>query len=262
MSVKNQKKWLLLDENGVSEVVGFILVFSIITLAIAIIYVVGYPAIEDSKDRTQLKNMEKNFIVLQSNIEMVAFGESPVKMMRMELGGGTITVNGSDGAITVRTTNGGEIFNDLVGTVTYGMKGRREIIYENGGIWSRYPSGGSVGVSDPRINLRKDLNNTRYLVISIVKINSSTSSTGGKGTVTLTIENSDPLTPIPRIDRAGGTAWINITSDVAPAWKRYFERLNDTMGGVNVVSSTSTMCNVTIQYDHLVLNNHTVDVRV
>ena len=253
MSVKNQKKWLLLDENGVSEVVGFILVFSIITLAIGIIYVVGYPAIEDSKDRTQLKNMEKNFIVLQSNIEMVAFGESPVRMMRMELGGGTITV---------RTTNDGEIFNDLVGTVTYGMEERREIIYENGGIWSRYPSGGSVGVSDPRINLREDLNNTRYLVISIVKINSSTSSTGGKGIVTLTIENSDPTTPTPRIDRAGGTAWINITSDVAPAWKRYFERLNDTIGGVNVVSSTSTMCNVTIQYDHLVLNNHTVDVRV
>ncbi|VUT28272.1 MAG: hypothetical protein SYNGOMJ08_00841 [Candidatus Syntrophoarchaeum sp. GoM_oil] len=197
--------------------------------------------------------------MLQSNIETVALGQSPVKTMRMGLGGGTVTVNASDSAISVKSPNISHSGN--LGTVIYEMDGR-EVIYENGGIWSKYPSGGSVGISGPKISLRKDSNSKRYLTVSIIDINGSLSSTGGKGIVSLTIERDDSVASVPRIEKTAGTAYINITTNCASAWERYFERLNDTAGGGVSVTSSATTCNATIQYDRFVMNNHTVNVRV
>ncbi|MHC1565647.1 MAG: DUF7289 family protein [Candidatus Syntropharchaeales archaeon] len=254
-----RKKQMILDEDAVSEALGFILVFAIITLSIGIIYVVGYPAIQDSKDRAQMRNMEKNFIVLQSSIDTVALGQSPVKTIRMGLGGGTITVDGSGGALSVTAPN--ISYNGNVGNITYEMDGR-QIIYENGGIWSRYPSGGSVEISSPKISLRKDSSDLRYLTVSIIEINSSISSVGGDGIITFTIESADQTTSAPQIESTAGTAWINITTSTPDAWARYFRDLNDTAGGgVSVTSGTMT-CNASIQYDRFVMNNHSVDVRV
>jgi len=254
-----RKKRMILDEDAVSEVLGFILVFAIISLSIGIIYVVGYPAIQNSKEHAQVRNMEKNFIVLQSSIDTVALGQSPVKSMRMGLGGGTITVNGSAGALSITSPN--ISYNGNVGNVTYEMDGR-EIIYENGGIWSKYPSGGAVEVSYPKISLRKDSSNLRYLTVSIIEINSSISSTGGEGIITLTIEGADQTTPTPQIEDTAGTGWINITTSTPDAWARYFRELNDTAGGGVSVTSSTTTCNVSIVYDHFVMNNHSVDIRV
>jgi hypothetical protein len=81
------------SESAVTEVVGFIMVFSIIMLSIGVIYAVGYPSIQSSKENTQFQNMEQSFMVLQSNIKTVAFDQAPVKTMRTSLGGGSLTVN-------------------------------------------------------------------------------------------------------------------------------------------------------------------------
>jgi hypothetical protein len=179
-----------------------------------------------------------------SNIEAVALGQSPVKTMQMGLGGGTVTVDASDGAISVKTPN--ISYSHSLGTVTYEMMDEREIIYENSGVWSRYPSGGSVGVSSPKISLSKDFNNKRYLTISVIEINSSLSSTGGKGIISLR-------------NRAKR---FRATSNCASAWENYFNWLNDSAGGGVGVTSSATTCNTTVQYDQFMLNNHTVNVRV
>ena len=80
------------NEEAVSEVIGFIYIFGIVILSMSIIFVMGYPMLQSSMDQSIFESTTQSFIVLQSNIKMVGFDQVPVKTMKIQLNGATLSV--------------------------------------------------------------------------------------------------------------------------------------------------------------------------
>ena len=218
------------SDSAVSEVVGFILVFSIIMLAIGVIYAVGYPCIQSSKKNTQFQNTEQSFMVLQSDIKMVAFDQAPVKTLKTSLGGGSLTVNSSKGHIKVENATGTIWYDDTIGVIEYEKNGR-SIAYEGGGVWEKYPVGSALKLSEPRIFAHNTSTGIRTVFVSIINISSDLSSVGGEGTASV----------VARLNRSH-------TPDI-------------TYSPGNVTKSFDTVT-AKILYDTLVVNEHVIEVEV
>ena len=251
----------LKSESAVSEVIGFILVFSIVMLAISVIYAVGYPAIQSSKENTQFQNMEQSFMVLQSNINTVAFGQAPVRTLKTSLGGGSLTVYPSEylteEQITVKNGTTGIIWEGTIGAIEYENNGR-SIAYVGGGVWEKYPAGSAIKVSEPRISVHED-NGNKTVSVSIINISSENgiSSVGGEGAASVRVRSNSLITPSPIITYPPGDVTITVTSDYyADAWRRYFEDMGFGVNEGNPVTATISNVNT------LIVNEHVIEVEV
>ena len=214
---------------GVSEVVGYLLVFSIVVTIVSVIYASGMPMVERTKENSALQSMETVFITLQSNIKKVALAQSPVRTMKLNLIKGSISANKIAGTITV---NGQPI---QFGNIEYTL-GARKMIYENGAVIESTP-GGSIIVSDPPIFFTNDSDNA-HVFISVINASGTFSAGGGIAEMqigpynvsrdTHVYYNSSPVTSLN----------ISVTSQYQDAWDRY---LNKEFGGFPIPS-----CNLTL----------------
>jgi hypothetical protein len=62
-----------LNDQGVSEAIGFMLVFTIIIAGIGLVTLYGYPLLLQQQVSADEKIMEKNMIVLQNDIKSLAY---------------------------------------------------------------------------------------------------------------------------------------------------------------------------------------------
>ena len=257
----------LKSESAVSEVIGFILIFIIVVLAISAIYAVGYPTIQSSKENAQFQNMEQSFMVLQSNINTVAFGQTPVRTLKTSLGGGSLTVYPSEylteEQITVKNGTTGIIWEGTIGAIEYENNGR-SIAYVGGGVWEKYPAGSAIKVSEPRISVHED-NGNKTVSVSIINISSENgiSSVGGEGAASVTVRSKTSPYPldIASFGDVGEDVDIIVTSYYADAWGRYFnETIDPSMGTVvpGLGTVTATISNV----NTLIVNEHVIEVEV
>jgi len=256
-------KNFLKSESAVSEVIGFIMVFSIVMLAISAIYAVGYPTIQSSKENSQFRNMEQSFMVLQSDINTVAFDQAPVRTLKTSLGGGSLTVYPDAGWINVSTTTDPPYTcNVNIGAIEYEKNGRR-IAYEGGGVWEKYPGGSAIKISEPRIFVQ-EVEGNRSVSVSIINISSENgiSSVGGEGTASVTVR-SIPSTYLLNISYSPGDVTIVVTSDYADAWKMYFDEIKRggdlvSMTGDNEVTATIFDWTPLV----VIVNEHIIEVEV
>jgi len=79
-------------DRGVSEVIGFVLIFSLITLSVGAVYVVGFGGLQDARDAEQLTNVERAFDVLADNIDDIAVNNAPNRATEFRLYEADITV--------------------------------------------------------------------------------------------------------------------------------------------------------------------------
>lgn len=90
---------------GVSEVIGFVLIFSLITLSVGAVYVVGFGGLQDARDAEQLTNVERAFDVLADNIDDIATNEAPSRSTEVRLYEADLTV-GEPTRFTVTVDDG------------------------------------------------------------------------------------------------------------------------------------------------------------
>lgn len=92
------------DRRAQSEVLGFILVFSVIVASTGIVYTVGFSALEDARTAEQLNNMERAYDILDDNVRDVSQRGAPARATELDLGGGGLRL-GEEVNITVTATN-------------------------------------------------------------------------------------------------------------------------------------------------------------
>jgi len=211
---------------GVSEVVGYLLVFSIVVTIVSVIYASGMPMVERTKENSALQSMETVFIALQSNIKKVALAQSPVRTMKLNLIKGSISANKIAGNITV---NGKPI---QFGNIEYTL-GARKMIYENGAVIESTP-GGSIIVSDPPIFFTNS-SGKAHVFISVINASGTFSAGGGIAEMSMRQDNPDNDT---RVIYNGAADYVNISinSSYAYAWINYLQRDAEKMH-LNVSSS-------------------------
>ncbi len=80
------------NEHGVSEVIGFILILAIVITGMGLVTLYGYPILIKEQQNANIKNMERNMIVLQNEVKGLVYKSVPYRETTMQISGGTLQV--------------------------------------------------------------------------------------------------------------------------------------------------------------------------
>lgn len=238
------------SESAVSEVVDFIIILSVMLLAVSVIAVYGFPLIEHMQERGHTENLKQGFTVVTANLNKIVFGKAPSQSVELKMYGGSLAVTGSS---TINVTS--YVWNPSIPGIEQHIFERQmrmietdyeetSICYENTGTWAKYPTGNSVMVSKPQFSFNGD---TLIVPVSMI---AGSDSIGGSGLVSIISNGGERWTysyqNVSRVD-------ITIISKHYQGWGSYLE---DTMG----MTTSFDDANSTVHAQRLYSDN--IDVHV
>ena len=126
---------LLSKDSGVSESIGFLLIFSIVIAGIGLVTLYGYPTLLQQQVSADEKIMEKNMIVLQNDIKSLAYKTVPFKETALKIGSGSLTVYDSMSSSPSASASTISIYQTVAGNDEYYIESFRpgELRYESVG---------------------------------------------------------------------------------------------------------------------------------
>jgi hypothetical protein len=244
------------DDMGVSESIGYILVFAIVLTGIAGIVFFGVNMLNDAKDRNNFQNVEQGFSVIQSDMKRVAVEKAPVKTTRIHVEGGAIVTNMTSGVVQVDFD--GHTYRNTTGELTYrSSTGLKTISIQDGGLWKSYGTNMSdVLVTAPRIFSSPENN---AIVINVLRLNGSAESFATVGTINMVMKyGGNKLYTY----NASVPSDVTITVHTAypNAWARYLSESIDSFV-VTPVEVTDDHVKMTISgVSEVVISEHTIEM--
>jgi hypothetical protein len=224
--------------SGISESIGFILVFTIMIAGIGLVTLYGFPLLLQQQTSADEKIMEKNMIVLQNDFKSIVYKTIPYKETSMKISSGALSVNNATETATTGPAfhigggSGGDSIDyySSTGDLRYlSIPSQEEISLQNGAVVKRdIFSSGSAMLAQPRWFYDKD---TGTLVINIVTVNSSSAmSRAGIGTVQMEL-GQPPNYPAEYYYHqfySPTVVYVSYIADPAQdyhtAWENYFEQ--------------------------------------
>ncbi|MFA6331973.1 MAG: hypothetical protein WCX22_03395 [Methanoregula sp.] len=214
---------------GVSESIGFLLIFTLMIIGIGMVTLYGYPMLMKQQVSADEQIMEKNMIVLQNDIKSLAYKTVPYKETALKIGGGTLTVYNSQYASPASEIT---IYDDNAVTFVEAFKSgdlmyvsdsaETDISLQNGAVVKRQAmTSGSVMLAEPRWFYDGQ---TKTMVINLVNLTSQDMiSREGIGTVQMALGET-------RFDKYDNPSLVPIYVDYDPdteqdysvAWDNYF----------------------------------------
>lgn len=221
------------DDRGVSESIGFLLIFTIIIAGIGLVTLYGYPMISEQQVSADEKIMEKNMIVLQNDFKSLAYKTVPYKETSLKIGSGPLTVYGSSSSsfdITYTTSAGVTEYDSNwfdPGELRYeSVSAQTDISLQNGAVVMRPRiQSGSTMLAEPRWFYDET---TKTMVINLIGIKSGggASAREGIGTVQMRLSENDVADPyqeimVPEGGRVSITYQPDPKHDYTVAWRNY-----------------------------------------
>jgi hypothetical protein len=230
-----------LNDRGVSESIGFLLIFTIVIAGIGLVTLYGYPLLLQQQVSADEKIMEKNMIVLQNDVKSLAYKTVPYKETSLKIGGGSLTVynssyNPSSSTLTIKDTGSGSTFVDSFkpGELRYeSISAQTDISLQNGAVVMRPRLlGGSVMLAEPRW-FYDDTIPTKTMVINLVNVTSSgILAKEGIGTVRMKLGETNFTTFAPvNPDSVVLTYTPDSTEDYSVGWANFFTSTLKMTGG-------------------------------
>jgi hypothetical protein len=207
---------LTFDDRGVSDVVSYVLVFSLITASVGVVTVVGFEAIDDRQAAERVNNVERAFDVFAANMENVYRDGAPRRATEMRLAGGSLGL-GEPVVITIEAANGDNVTvssNPLV----Y-RDGDTEIVYIAGAVL-RSEGDSSVMLRDPPF--RTDTTTASFPIVDTY-VSSGTTTVSSDGTIRVASAARGVNTTVPSSFGSSGAYNVTVESSRSDAWERYFD---------------------------------------
>ena len=204
------------DDRAVSDVVGYVLIFSLITISVGVITVGGFSTLEDRQDAERINNAERAFDVFAANMEDIYRDGAPSRATEMRLSGGTLRY-GESISIKVAPVGYEEDNITIVSNPLIYADGDTEIVYSVGAVF-RSEGDSSVMLRDPPI-----YNTSDSVVLPIIRTyrTSGTQSFSVDGTVRVTGEARMVNTTNPAPFEGSNDYKIILESPRSDAWERY-----------------------------------------
>lgn len=231
-----------------SDVIGFVLVFSLVTLIVGAVYISGMGGLEGARSSERLTNAERAFDVLSENMDDVVdtgarSRSTEIKLSNAQLGFGDPV------EFTVNMTNDpGANYTASVRPIVFSI-GDTDIVYANGAVIRSDP-GGSVMLHEPTM-----VSGDRTLLPLIVTRGRS-SGIGGSGRVL--VRSVEATNDVVRFDNGTYDVEISVNTSRTRAWERYLENVFDT---TCTVSGQTVTCG-TFSAERVDLQIVKVDVRI
>lgn len=231
------------DDRGVSETVGYIILFGIMTTGIALVTLYGYPLLLQEQANANIRNMERNMIVLQSDVNALVYKSVPYKETTMQVSGGVLSVETPDSnakwfTIFDVTDNTHLIPSNSPGCLKFTSDSADVLISLQNGAVVKRQADGSVMISEPRWFVDEYTSGAdvfRTLVITLIRIDTlppgQNLAKSGIGTVQMTIEpliidmpNNDNMLEynFPQPGHDIQIEYRDINFDYKTAWKNFF----------------------------------------
>ena len=253
------------NEQGVSESIGFMLIFTIVIAGIALVTLYGYPLLLQQQLGAEEKIMEKNMIVLQNDMKSLAYKTVPFKETSLKIGGGSLTVynssydtvNSPTFAITYPGCPTSPCLSFKSGELRYeSVRAQTDISLQDGAVVMRPRiQSGSTMLADPRwfydVN---PITDERTMVINLINITSdSIMAKEGIGTVRMTLgETNYTYLNTPNSDLIIDY-FPDPAHDYSVAWRNYFTQK---LGMSNPTANRYQLANV----DTLVIKQYKVNI--
>lgn len=145
-------------DRGQTEVLGYVLVFSVIVLSIAMVTTAGQAGLIELRDNQRTANVESGFSTLASNVDDVAQGGVPSRATELDLSGERLSL-GPPITVTVQATDASDPSVDVFShsrtlrPLVYHVSDGSQLIYANGGVLARGPHGGVAMLREPEMVL-------------------------------------------------------------------------------------------------------------
>jgi len=239
------------DDRAVSDVVGYVLVFSLITISVGVITVGGFSTLEDRQDAERINNAERGFDVFAANMEDVYRDGAPSRATEMRLSGGTLRY-GEPVNITIEDSNNRNI-TASPRPLIYRDTGT-EIVYVAGAI-IRSDDGNSVMLRDPPFRTNTAIGSFP-LIITFRTTGSTTLSAEGTVQVISEARRVNTTTPAKFGDEMGSYT-ITVESPRAAAWEQYLK----SRPGFSSVTESGDAVNANINQNRIVAPRFPVRLR-
>ena len=229
------------DERGVSNVVGYVLIFSLVTITIGTVFAVGITGLENRQAAERAANVERAFDVFDDNVRDVQRYGDPSRATEIRLSGGALSL-ADPAVVELRNASG-----DIVGrsldsrSLTY-TSGDTTIAYENGA-WFRSDGTGAVMRSEPRFVAAGG--RTTLPIGRLYPLGDETVEQEGAVQIVVDRTSRPQLVETADASADDGPFDLWIESPYADAWRRYFERTD----GFSVNTTMTDTANDTVVAD-------------
>jgi len=211
--------------SGVSETIGFVIILGIVMTGIAIVTLYGYPALLQEQSNSNIKNMQKNMLVLQSDIKSLTFKSVPYQETAMQVSGGTLLTKEDPDPTFPKfeyKIGGGLVESFYPGELRFeSSDAQATVTLENGAVHIRYWSSptGSAMLANP--SWYYDATTNTY-VLQMIRLNATSDmAQTGIGTVRMQLSDMNQSTPL--FTQAGDYIQYNPSTiyNYKSAWNNY-----------------------------------------
>lgn len=211
-----------------TEVLGYVLVFAVIVLTVALVTGPGQAGLQNARDAQRTANVEEGFAVLAENVDDVVREGVPSRATEFDLSGQRVALGEP---VTVRvnatyTANGTTAFDrtQSIRPITYRAESGAELVYVNGAVIARGQDGGVAMLREPRLVLGPD-----RAVVPVINTSLDRQQLRGREEVVdresrLLVRAEERGDPAVNRTTAEVTLTVEITSPRAAAWEAYLER--------------------------------------
>jgi hypothetical protein len=241
-------------DRGVSDVVGFVLVFALITASVGVVTVFGISTLEDARNDERVNNAERAFDVLADNFADITRGGAPSRATEIKLAGTSLTIAETVG-MSVRVNGSTDPYTANVRPIVFGGESDTEIVYEGGAI-IRAQRDGAVMLREPNFLLSPE-----RTVIHYVELHSETESVDRvSGQSTVLVRGVRTVDRVVNVSEGDVSVAFDVetTPKRAPAWQAYCEEeLESESITVNETTGTVTC---SFETDELYVTSTEIDV--
>ncbi|WP_181685622.1 DUF7289 family protein [Halorhabdus salina] len=213
------------SERAVSDLIGFILTFSVVMASVILVSTVGFAQLEDFKAGQQLDNAEQTFEIFATSFDSIEEGGALTRQESLDLYQGTIGIErGSTATVTLNRSGGPNRAISVPMNALVYSKDSTNISYESGATFRGREKGGTIKHKPGQV-CTDDV-----VVLSFVTIQSPETSTSGGGAleVTATANGTDLLYPVNRSGSGSVSdveyVSVSFTSARDDAWLDHFDR--------------------------------------
>lgn len=218
-------------DRGVSDVLGYVLVFSLIVSTLGVVYTTGLGGLADVRQSEKISNAERAFDVLDANVDDLVRGTAQTRATEIKLEDATLAFE--DPVVVNVSAGDGEFYRGEIRPVYFtGERGETRVVYENGAVF-RQDSQAAV------IRNRPDFILGEKTIVPLVITRTRDTGRSGSGRILVRTEVVDRS--VERLPVAGDNATISITSPRADTWADY---VDDTADGDCTVADGTATCTV------------------
>lgn len=217
-----------MTDRAISDVVAFVLTFSIIITSVGAVYVLGFGSLADLRNSEQINSADRTMQGISEAMADVHRESAPSRAIDIGLDGGSLTTRDSKLTVVTSTASGTQTHVVDVGALTTAAKDTpAELVYESGMAYRVRKDGQTVQKS-PALSCTNEA-----AIVDVVELDGQT-SVSVPDSLELFVERRTTELRYPDVaagERAADASAVEIEIDDTyrpAAWTQYFE--TDTTG--------------------------------